>query len=86
MTPIDFGSLVPCRTCRGTGKSRNPDWGDRDAARQRNRQRRHGQLVDTPTELVTCVECGGRGFMHPADADRPRGDRDELIARSVVPR
>jgi cytochrome c5 len=82
--PIEFGALVPCRTCHGAGVSRNPDWGDRDLARERQRNRRHGRDVDRPSELIKCVECDGGGFMPPEAADARRMDRPELQATSVI--
>jgi hypothetical protein len=75
--PLDFGAIAPCRTCNGTGKSRNPQWGDKNLARERQRVRRRGGDVETPKEVTTCIECGGKGYLPAPIADKARVARED---------
>ena len=77
-----LGENVPCRTCHGTGRGRNSDWGDAQAARVRARLRRHGLPVDPPSYTVDCPECSGAGFVPAVVADT--NDPGRPARRAVV--
>lgn len=80
---ISFGATAPCRMCRGTGQSRNPLWGDKQAARERARIKRQGGDYEKPTAIVKCVECAGSGYLPTPAADSDLIGRDALRAGGV---
>jgi hypothetical protein len=80
MGGLTFGETARCRTCRGTGLSRNPDWGNKARARERARLKRQGLTVEKPKAITACVECGGKGYMPVAEVDAPLDYRDQARA------
>lgn len=65
---LTFGSVAPCRSCRGTGQVRGSGMDDR----QRNALRRAGEPIPT---MHPCDECEGRGYLDTATADGADGRR-----------
>lgn len=86
--PIEFGALVPCRVCHGTGRVRAP--ADPQAARERARERRRGKVVDKPPAMGPCWRCHGAMVLPPAEADAPidtpprPGSRSPAQSRALV--
>lgn len=80
--PVDMntrpvlGNVVPCRTCHGSGVARNPERGDPELARSRNRLRRHGIELDPVPSTATCPECQGTGVRPAGAADATDPERN----------
>lgn len=69
--PIEFGTLVPCRYCKGAGErvaKMTPE-----EQRERNRELRRAKkgdwdvhTLDRVSPLKTCPDCRGEGYVPPS--------------------
>lgn len=66
MARIEFGQLVPCRTCKGagsTGKGNAMDPAERRARARELRQAKRAGIEPPPIVRGKCHACGGAGYV-----------------------